>query len=114
EAGLAEIKRLGVSSFYPVHKFDNAFGGTAMDGGEGGAVVNAGTHLETNHFWDVKTCTGAAQDSQQLTAPDPTVAALLAGPASGLLPGGTVPVYPPGHHCNQRGLTDLGAWLLRR
>ncbi|MDX6668101.1 MAG: hypothetical protein QOK04_1481, partial [Solirubrobacteraceae bacterium] len=114
ERGLAEIKALGVSSFYPVHKFDNAFGGTKMDGGTVGAVVNAGNHLETNHFWDVKTCDGAASDSQQLTAPDPTVAGLLAGPFNGLLPSGTVPLYPPGAHCNQRGLTDLGTYLLKR
>lgn len=26
EAGLKEIKGLGVSTFFPVHKFDNAFG----------------------------------------------------------------------------------------
>lgn len=116
ERGLAEIKALGVSSFYPVHKFDNAFGGTKMDGGAVGAVVNAGNHLKTGHFWDVKTCTGTAHgmDSQQLTAPDPTVAGLLAGPLNGLLPSGTLPAYPPGPHCNQRGLTELGAYLLGR
>ncbi|MDX6642962.1 MAG: hypothetical protein QOD76_924, partial [Solirubrobacteraceae bacterium] len=99
---------------YPVHKFDNAFGGTKMDGGTVGAVVNAGNHLETNHFWDVKNCAGPASDSQQLTVPDPTLAGLLAGPFNGLLPSGTVPLYPPGAHCNQRGLTDLGTYLLKR
>src|SRR5436305_10670246 len=31
ERGLNEVRKLGVSSFYPVHKFDNAFGGTKMD-----------------------------------------------------------------------------------
>lgn len=114
DRGLAEFKALGVSSFYPVHKFDNAFGGTKMDGGAVGAIVNAGNHLETGQFWDVKTCQGHAQDSQQLTAPDPTVSSLLAGPLNGLLPSGTLPAYPPPPHCNQRGLTDLGQYVLRR
>ncbi len=58
DAGLNEVRGLGVSTFFPIHKFDNAFGGTKMDGGETGVLVNAGNHLETGSFWDVKTCTG--------------------------------------------------------
>ena len=63
DAGLDEVRRLGVSSFYPVHKFDNAFGGTKMDGGTEGVLINGANHLKTGHFWDVKTCTGKEQDS---------------------------------------------------
>jgi hypothetical protein len=120
ERGLAEVKKLGVSSFYPVHKFDNAFGGTKMDGGALGVVINGGNHLETGHFWDVKTCTGPAQDSRQLTPGDigepiNTITMGVSGtPVAGLVPGGTGPVYPPAPHCNQQGLTDLGAYLIRR
>jgi hypothetical protein len=120
ERGLAEFKKLGVSSFYPVHKFDNAFGGTKMDGGALGLVINGGNHLETNHFWDVKTCDTKAQDSRQLTpgdigAPINTVTIGIYGtPLANLIPGGAAPVYPPAPHCNQQGLTDLGAYLLER
>jgi hypothetical protein len=120
DRGLAEFKKLGVSSFYPVHKFDNAFGGTKMDGGALGVVINGGNHLETGHFWDVKTCDGSAHDSQQLTPGDigAPVGAITMGisgtPLAGMIPGDTVPAYPPGPHCNQQGLTDLGAYLLER
>ena len=120
ERGLAEVKKLGVSSFYPVHKFDNAFGGTKMDGGGLGVVINGGNHLETGHFWDVKTCDSSAHDSQQLTPGDigAPVGAITMGisgtPMAGLIPGGTVPAYPPGPHCNQQGMTALGEYLLGR
>jgi hypothetical protein len=120
DRGLAEFKKLRVSSFYPVHKFDNAFGGTKMDGGALGVVINGGNHLETGHYWDVKTCDGKAQDSRQLTPSDigAPVGAISMGisgtPAAGLIPGGTVPAYPPAPHCNQQGLTSLGGYLLRR
>ena len=115
DAGLNEVRALGVSTFFPVHKFDNAFGGTKMDGGELGLLVNAGNHLETGHFWDVQTCTGPEHDNTQLNAVPPgAMESLLDGPASTLLPAGTLPVYPPAPHCNQQGLTDLGAYLINK
>ncbi len=135
DAGMRQVERLGVSTFFPVHKFDNAFGGTKMDSGEIGLLVNGGNHLETGHFWDVKTCTGPAHDSTQL---DPTAIAPAAGGLTQLLnlvgptllpglinppiplpigskppsPLSALPVYPPPPHCNQRGLTALGGYLL--
>ena len=69
DAGLAEVRKLGVSTFFPIHKFDNAFGGTKMDSGELGVLVNLGQHLETGQFWDVQTCTGPEHDSTQLDEP---------------------------------------------
>ena len=115
DAGLNEVRALGVSTFFPIHKFDNAFGGTKMDGGELGLLVNAGNHLETGHFWDVQTCTGPEHDNTQLNAVPPgAMKGLLDGPASALLPAGTLPVYPPPPHCNQQGLTDLGAYLINK
>ena len=38
DAGLNELQALGVSGIYPVHKFDNAFGGTRFDSGVTGAA----------------------------------------------------------------------------
>jgi hypothetical protein len=122
DAGLAEVKKLGVSTFFPIHKFDNAFGGTKMDSGELGVLVNLGQHLETGQFWDVQTCTGPEHDSTQLTSlPTGGLTTLLhgkVGRALGLpipLPiGGTVPAYPPPPHCNVRGLTSLGAYLINQ
>ncbi len=137
DAGLKQVRGLGVSTFFPIHKFDNAFGGTKMDAGETGVLVNAGNHLETGHFWSIKTCTGPEHDSTQLTAPGTSglpglttlmntagrrlLPALPGGvPQPGLpvlpagLPTSQLPVYPPPPHCNTRGLTDLGAYLINQ
>ncbi len=118
-AGLDEVQKLGVSTFFPVHKFDNAFGGTKMDAGELGLLVNGGNHLETGQFWNVQTCTGPEHDQTQLNA----VAGWGAGHhprrrrrqdavAGGCSRSSQVPVYPPAPHCNTRGLTPLGVYLL--
>jgi hypothetical protein len=130
-AGLKEARGLGVSTFFPIHKFDNAFGGTKMDGGELGILVNGGNHLETGEFWHVKTCTGTEHDSTQLNSlPAGGLSTILKGPAGQtLLPTlpaipsglhrrraisaqGQLPVYPPPPHCNTRGLTSLGSYLI--
>jgi hypothetical protein len=113
DAGLRHVRALGVSTFFPVHKFDNAFGGTKMDAGEMGLLVNDGNHLETGHYWDVKTCTGPEHDSPQMTTQATgALGQVLADVPSTIVPGGTHPIYPPPPHCNQRGLTDLGAYLI--
>ena len=130
DAGLTEVRGLGVSTFFPIHKFDNAFGGTKMDSGETGQLVNAGNHLETGQYWNIQTCTGPEHDSTQMTtAPIGGLATLLNGPVGQSLlpplpglpgqppppavsPTSQLPVYPPPPHCNTRGLTDLGAYLL--
>ncbi|HEY2636206.1 MAG TPA: Coagulation factor 5/8 type domain-containing protein, partial [Solirubrobacteraceae bacterium] len=121
DRGLDELKARGITTFFPVHKFDNAFGGTKMDAGELGTIINAGNHLETGHFWDVKTCAGVPpgeHDQQQLSAPQPAgsgLATLFKGPLDSLLPGGTqVPTYPAAPHCNQRSLTGLGTYLIQQ
>src|SRR5581483_11175183 len=115
DAGLREVRGLGVSTFFPIHKFDNAFGGTKMDAGELGVLVNAGNHLETGNFWDVKTCTGPEHDQTQLTLPLlGSLGGLINSLAGKLTSGGTLPLYPPAPHCNQRGLTELGAYLINR
>ncbi len=113
DSGLQELHRLGVSTFFPVHKFDNAFGGTKMDGGTTGVIVNHGNHLETGHYWSIETCKGAEHDSQQSTVlPLSALAQLINGPVASALGGGAVPLYPPPPHCNTRGLTSLGSYLL--
>jgi hypothetical protein len=115
DQGLDAVQKLGVSTFFPVHKFDNAFGGTKMDGGDLGLIINGGNHLETGSFWDVQTCAGAEHDSQQITAPTAgPLLGLLNGPVAKLLGGAVLPTYAPGPSCNQRGLTPLGAYLINQ
>ncbi len=56
DKGLDEAKRLGVSSMFVCHKFDNALCGVRFDGGTTGAIVNAGNFLATGRFWQAETC----------------------------------------------------------
>jgi hypothetical protein len=124
KAGIDEVRKLGVSSFYPVHKFDNAFGGTRFDAGPVGAVINGGQFTLSGHFWEVKTCTGDESDNTIEGATPLTLSARAAafdgaegdvidsGLAQYLDPVPTPPVYPPAPHCNVRGLTDLGRQLI--
>lgn len=108
DAGLNELQAMGVSGIYPVHKFDNAFGGTRFDSGAQGAAVNIGQLLSTGHWWQATSCTGPSDNEQPLTNDD--FATLLPG----LPPGTILPVYPSGKICNIRGLTDLGRYLVQK
>jgi hypothetical protein len=115
DAGLKEVRDLGVRTFFPVHEFDNAFGGTKMIAGTQGVIVNAGNRLETGSFWTVQPCPAQEQDAPQVTDPNGGAPAqLVNGPVASLLHGSPLPVYPPGPHCNVRGLTDLGAYVIRQ
>ncbi len=91
DAGMRELQGLGVSSIFPVHKFDNAFGGTKMDPGEQGLVVQSGNVFATGSPWSVETCSGPEHDNDIPTS-----------------------VLVPTPHCNTHGLTDLGGYLIDR
>jgi hypothetical protein len=115
DAGLKDVEHLGVRTFFPVHEFDNAFGGTKGISGETGELVNAGNRLETGSFMTEQSCPAQDADAQQMTTP-PTgaLANLFNGPASSLLGGNPAPVYGSGPQCNTRGLTSLGAYLIKQ
>ncbi len=111
DRGLAEFRRLGIRSFFPVHKFDNPLGGTKMDSGNTGLVVNQGNKIAFGSYWDARTCTGAETDNTQSSNAGALAGALAGSPLAGLVSGQT-PAYPPGPHCNARGLTPLGRYLV--
>ncbi|MDQ2629704.1 MAG: dipeptidase [Actinomycetota bacterium] len=111
-AGLDEIERMGVASFFPIHKFDNALGGVRFDSGTFGVAINAANFKQTGHFWQIETCKGESEDNPQDTAvPDGDVidAGLFA-----LIPKGVLPIYPPPPHCNALGLTPLGEFTVQQ
>jgi hypothetical protein len=117
---LAEVRRLGVRQMELVNKFDNALSGVTGDEGSTGAVVNNANFAETKTYWDMQHCEPAisgAHDKNQYAAPEisPEQQDALFG-AIGQVYGltGALPVYPPPDHCNSRGLTDLGAHLVKR
>jgi hypothetical protein len=115
DRGIKEVKDLGVSSFYPIHKFDNAFGGTRFDGGAVGTVINGGQFLLSGHFWQVGACPGEEADNTITGVPaDAAGGDIIAGGLAAFLPPISAPVYPPGPHCNVRGLTALGRKLIDR
>jgi len=108
-AGLDEIERMGVASFFPIHKFDNALGGVRFDGGTFGAAINAANFKQTGHIWEIETCQDGGEDNPQDTHVDVIDAGLFA-----FLPKGVLPVYPPPPHCNALGLTPLGEFTVEQ
>ena len=113
DRGLDEVHALGVRQMEIVNKFDNAFTGVALDGGVNGPIVNLANRIKTGRWWQLETCTGPDNDNTQVTSV-PASLSPLADPLVALLPPGEVPVYPQAPHCNTRGLSTLGDYLLRR
>lgn len=112
---LTELRNIGVSSFFPVHKFDNAFGGTKMDHDTTGLLVNAGNFMQTGTFWNVQSCNGPEHDSTQPSVPIAgNINQFLSNLTGPLLGGAPLPLYAAGPHCNVRGLTDLGEYLINK
>jgi hypothetical protein len=115
DAGLKQVEAMGVRTFFPIHEFNNAFGGTKMLPGSQGSIVNAGNRLETGSFWTLQPCPARDEDAEQTSVPGSgPLAKLLNGPFASALGGNPVPVYGPPPECNVRGLTSLGAYLIRR
>jgi hypothetical protein len=113
DAGLQEVRALGVRTFFPIHEFNNAFGGTKMISGDTGAIVNAGNYDETGSFWNLQPCPAQMQDAEQITiAGASPIASLLNGGLASLLHGAPLPIYGSGPQCNTQGLTNLGAYLI--
>ena len=109
--GLDEIEAMGVASLFPIHKFDNAFGGVRFDGGTFGVAINAANFKQTGQFWQIEGCAGPEHDNAQDTAL-PEQAGVIGAGLFSFLPKGVAPVYPPPPHCNARGLTPLGEFLI--
>ena len=120
---LAEVYDMGVRQMELVNKFDNALSGVTGDGGVIGPIVNGANFMETGKFWPMKTCAddaGHAHDKEQpnvsqagapkeLVGRDALVGILLQEAGGS----GAAPVYGPGPHCSQLGLSPLGEHLVR-
>ena len=129
-----EVHDMGVRQVEMINKFDNALSGVAGDGGTTGVIVNQGNKLVTGHYWDMRTCPpeaddghdhgimGTQYDKTQMNLADDTPIGdaggdVLAATILNQLGGATsigAPAYPPGPHCNTRGLTELGAHAVRQ
>lgn len=112
DRGLDEARNLGVASMFVCHKYDNALCGVRFDGGVAGAFVNVANFVGTGRFWQAETCTGPAHDNT--IAPAGEVGDALQPLLKLLgLAGITLPVYPSAPHCNVRGLSDLGTYMVQ-
>jgi hypothetical protein len=122
--GLKEVYAMGVRQMELVNKFDSGLSGVTGDAGDTGLVVNQGNLEETGSYWKMDTCPEDAGDAvdklqhnlhddsgfpDQFTGRDSLVASILATAGRS----GAAPTYPPGPHCNELGLTDLGAYTIR-
>jgi hypothetical protein len=116
DAGIKQVMALGVRTFFPVHEFDNAFGGTKGIAGTTGLLVNAGNREETGAFWNMQSCPAVDADAEQETAPDsgPVGAIINSSLISNLTDGAPLPVYSPGPTCNTRGITAYGTYLIKQ
>ncbi len=110
--GLARYRAMGVRHVFPIHNFDNAFGGTAtwQD------AINVGNAASEQAWWETENCApegyGFWLDSVGETALT-TVATLI----KGVVFPGPPPAYPSGlgggqASCNRHGLTPLGQTLI--
>jgi microsomal dipeptidase-like Zn-dependent dipeptidase len=117
DAELDQLHGIGVRSLFPVHKFDNALGGTHFDSGTTGVLVNVGNKYATGRFWTAEHCPGETDHDNEPTNITGEHAALvytLFGPLlTQPLLEGQLPVYPPAPLCNPKGLTPLGEHLIR-
>jgi hypothetical protein len=115
DQGLQEVWDLGVRSMFPVHKFDNAFGGTAMDDDFTGVLVNVGNKWMTGRWWKAESCPEGEHDKSpaNLSFGNQEWYEFLRDYVIPLF-GGDFPAYPPGDLCNVRSLTHFGEYLIHR
>ena len=68
DAGLKEVHDLGVRTFFPIHEFDNAFGGTKMIAGERDGRQRRQPRRD-RELLDVAPCPAKDQDATQINVP---------------------------------------------
>ncbi|WP_372986271.1 hypothetical protein [Marinobacter sp.] len=127
---LDQLYQLGVRNIFPVHKFDNAFGGHLPDLSTGigiGPILYAGNLLETGHPVEFEQCpenveyTGGEPDQNATLQPFGLIDQLLyqmdyLGERFPETPEEMAELDPrrgTDHLCNRRGLSDLGDFLIK-
>ncbi len=109
EQGLTELYNLGVRSIFPAHKFDNQLSGAILEDG----FINIGEALSTGHYYETKHCDDKTR-GKAMTSGVPVVGEIpLVTDLLGQI--GATPTYEDhSDHCNIRGLTPLGVYLVNR
>jgi microsomal dipeptidase-like Zn-dependent dipeptidase len=112
---LAAYRKLGVRSLFIAHWADNGFAGAAVEGGVKGKFINALQRVDVGHYFDVGACPAAGQGEvlEPLSSLEISVLSQFF-PATKMLATIPTPTYPKTKQCNKRGLTSLGAHLVRQ
>jgi hypothetical protein len=104
-----------VRSVFPMHWTDNAFGGAAIEGGGRGTFINVLEAFQTGHYFRTGPCPQPGQGEEMGTLSKGELGVLANFfPAATPLAQAGMPTYPPGAQCNVKGLTPLGAYLIKR
>jgi hypothetical protein len=98
-----------------MHWTDNAFGGSALEGGGKGTFINVLEAFQTGHYFRTGPCPEPGQ-GEEMGHLEPFELTVLASffPAAAPLAQAGMPTYPAGPQCNAKGLTPLGAYLVKR
>jgi microsomal dipeptidase-like Zn-dependent dipeptidase len=115
DRGIRNARRLGVRTVFPMHWTDNAFGGAALEGGGRGTFINVLERFQTGHYFRTGPCPEPGQ-GETMGSLSPFELNFLSTyfPAAKPIAQEAFPTYPPGTQCNAKGLTPLGAYLIRR
>lgn len=118
---LTEMRKLGIATFFPVHKFDNVVGGTRMDQAPEGVLIDLANQYLSRHFWNVGPCpNGGAPKGEESDTPynidlstlDPTVRTAvetILNTVGSPIPPASVGSPP---FCNQTGLSPVGRFVI--
>ena len=115
DRGIRNARALGVRSVFPMHWTDNAFGGAAIEGGGRGTFINVLQAFQTGQYFRTGPCPQPGQ-GEEMGHLEPFELAVLASffPAAAPLAQAGMPTYPAGLQCNVKGLSSLGAYLIKR
>jgi hypothetical protein len=113
DRGIARMRRLGVRSLFIAHWVNNAFVGSALEGGTKGVFINVFNAFQNGKYFQAGKCPhrGQGEEVHRLSDVERTILEDFFPRTEGLPP---MPEYPPGPQCNTKGLTKLGAYLVRR
>lgn len=110
---LQRFDELGVRAMFINHWYDNAFAGGGLFG-PSELVLNLFNKIDTGNYYDVEECPedglGANMQSGGVYFEGDNAMAHGLNNAQSLV----VPTYGPGPHCNSKGLTPLGVYVVER
>ena len=111
--GIRDYKRLGVRGMFVAHWVNNAFGGSALEGGPKGIFINILNRVQTGSYFATGACPSPTQGETMSTLSQPLLQ-FLSGffPATKPIASQPMPTYPAGLQCNSEGLTSLGRFTI--